>query len=116
MGESFRVLSCSFSVLSNGNDRGRSRFPEGMTERKATATATARATATATARATATATARATATATTGVLHFVQDDEIRGERKGRSSSCRMTTRKAKAKAKAKATATARAQARAAAIW
>ena len=104
MGESFRVLSCSFSVLSNGNDRGRSRFPEGMTERKATATARA--------TATATATARATATATTGVLHFVQDDEIRGERKGRSSSCRMTTRKAKAKAAE----TARAQARAAAIW
>jgi hypothetical protein len=38
--------------------RARSRFPEGMTERKTTATATA----------------RATAKTNTGILHFVQDD------------------------------------------
>jgi hypothetical protein len=43
-------------------DKRRSRFPEGMTERKARA------------RATATATARATAT--TAVLHCVQDDGV----------------------------------------
>jgi hypothetical protein len=44
-----------------------------MTERTASATATA------TATASATATATASASATTGVLHFVQDDEIDGE-------------------------------------
>jgi hypothetical protein len=38
----------------------RSRFPEGMTERKASATARA--------------TARATTKANTGILHYVQDD------------------------------------------
>ena len=48
----------------NGTSRRRSRFPEGMTERKARATATAKARATATAKARATATAKARATAT----------------------------------------------------
>jgi hypothetical protein len=40
------------------NDKCRSRFPEGMTERKASATAAA----------------NATAKANTGILHYVQDD------------------------------------------
>jgi hypothetical protein len=53
----------------NGKSNGRSRFPKGMTERKA--------------RARATTTARANADANAGVLRFAQDDEERwDERSG----------------------------------
>jgi hypothetical protein len=64
--------------------KGRSRFPEGMTERKAKARAEAKAKAEAKAEATAETTAETTATANTGSLHYAS------QRQKRDASVEMT--------------------------